>query len=151
MYSIHVLANMSLKGMAHTLDDYIWYWIIYYTHMYICHASILRCILFHLFNRFISISYHTSLVWEWMQWDSKWIFTIRRNVWFAILRHYALCMQAQIAKLMGPTWGPPWSSRPQIGPCWPHEPCYQGGNPCANIIYMKYGVASILHLFIWIR
>ena len=27
---------------------------------------------------------------------------------------------------MGPTWGPPGSCRPQIGPCWPHEPFYQG-------------------------
>ena len=32
----------------------------------------------------------------------------------------------QIAKFMGPTWGPPGSCRPQMGPCWPHEPCYQG-------------------------
>ena len=29
-------------------------------------------------------------------------------------------------KFMGPTWGPPGSYRPQMGPCWPHEPCYQG-------------------------
>ena len=27
---------------------------------------------------------------------------------------------------MGPTWGPPGSCRLQMGPCWPHEPCYQG-------------------------
>ena len=28
---------------------------------------------------------------------------------------------------MGPTWGPPGSFRPQMGPkCWTHEPCYQG-------------------------
>ena len=33
---------------------------------------------------------------------------------------------SQIAKYMGPTWGPPGSCRPQMGPCWPHEPCYQG-------------------------
>ena len=27
---------------------------------------------------------------------------------------------------MGSTWGPPGSCRPKMGPCWPHEPCYQG-------------------------
>ena len=27
---------------------------------------------------------------------------------------------------MGPTWGPPGSCRPQVGPMWPREPCYQG-------------------------
>ena len=27
---------------------------------------------------------------------------------------------------MGPTWGPPGSCRPQMGPCWLHETCYQG-------------------------
>ena len=32
----------------------------------------------------------------------------------------------QIAKFMGPTWGPPGSCRPRWAPCWPHEPCYQG-------------------------
>ena len=31
---------------------------------------------------------------------------------------------------MGPTWGPPGSCRPQMAPCWPHEPCYQGVFPC---------------------
>ena len=29
-------------------------------------------------------------------------------------------------KFTGPTWGPPGSCRPQMGPRWPHEPCYQG-------------------------
>ena len=27
---------------------------------------------------------------------------------------------------MGPTWGPPGSCRSQMGPCWPHELCFQG-------------------------
>ena len=35
-------------------------------------------------------------------------------------------IQTQIAMFMGPTLGPPGSCRPQMGPCWPHEPCYQG-------------------------
>ena len=37
-----------------------------------------------------------------------------------------LIITTKIAKFMGPTWGPPGSCRPQMGPCWPHEPCYQG-------------------------
>ena len=36
-----------------------------------------------------------------------------------------LLLWTQIARLMGPTWGPPGSCRPQVGPCKPHEPCYQ--------------------------
>ena len=32
---------------------------------------------------------------------------------------------------MRPTWGPPGSCRPQMGPCWSHEPCYQG---CLKLI-----------------
>ena len=34
--------------------------------------------------------------------------------------------QTQITRFMGPTWGPSGARRPQMGPCWPHEPCYQG-------------------------
>ena len=34
--------------------------------------------------------------------------------------------EPQIAKFMGPTWGPPGSCRPRWGPYWSHEPCYQG-------------------------
>ena len=30
---------------------------------------------------------------------------------------------------MGPTWGTPGPCRPQMAPCWPHEPCYQGWFP----------------------
>ena len=29
---------------------------------------------------------------------------------------------------MGPTWGPPGSCRPKVGPCGPHEPCYLGNH-----------------------
>ena len=32
----------------------------------------------------------------------------------------------QIAKFMGPTWGPPGSYQLQMGPMLAHEPCYQG-------------------------
>ena len=38
----------------------------------------------------------------------------------------AINIITQITKSMGPTWGPPGSCQPQMGPCWPHEPCYQG-------------------------
>ena len=31
-----------------------------------------------------------------------------------------------IVRFTWPTWGPPASCRPQVGPCWPHELCYQG-------------------------
>ena len=33
---------------------------------------------------------------------------------------------SQIAKFMGPTWGPPGSCRPQMGLMLAHEPYYQG-------------------------
>ena len=29
-----------------------------------------------------------------------------------------------LARLMGPKWDPPGADRTQVGPCWPHEPCY---------------------------
>ena len=32
----------------------------------------------------------------------------------------------QIAKFIGLTWGPPGPCRPQLAPCWLHEPCNQG-------------------------
>ena len=37
--------------------------------------------------------------------------------------------QFPVARIMGPTWGPPGSYRPHVGPCRPHEPCYQGISP----------------------
>ena len=47
-------------------------------------------------------------------------------------RPYTMCMYfrctvlPQIARFMGPAWGPPMSCRPRWAPCLPHEPCYQG-------------------------
>ena len=41
-------------------------------------------------------------------------------------------MVAQIAKIMGPTWGPPGSCRPQMGPILAHEPCYRGWKALVN-------------------
>ena len=40
--------------------------------------------------------------------------------------HYFISIASQIAKFMGPTWSLPVSCRPQMDPCWPHEPCFQG-------------------------
>ena len=50
----------------------------------------------------------------------------------------------QITKFMGPTWGPPGSCRPQMGPCWPHEPCYQGTDAC-RCTWWVYNRARIRH------
>ena len=54
--------------------------------------------------------------------------------------------RTQIAKFMGPTWGPPgsrWAS------CWPHESCYQGSlwnppSPC-----MIDGLCDDMNTSIW--
>ena len=37
---------------------------------------------------------------------------------------------------MGPTWGPPGSCRPQVGPMLAHKPCYQGICQVANVLLM---------------
>ena len=39
---------------------------------------------------------------------------------------YSSNKATKIAKFMGPTWCPPGSCRPQIGPMLAHEPCFQG-------------------------
>ena len=39
-------------------------------------------------------------------------------------------LYSQIAKFMGPTWGPPGSCRPQMGPML--APCYQGWIPLVH-------------------
>ena len=38
------------------------------------------------------------------------------------------------SKFHGAKMDPPGSCRPQMGPCWPHEPCYQG---CEGLITGK--------------
>ena len=47
----------------------------------------------------------------------------------------------QIARFMGPTWGPPGSCRPRMGPCWPHEPCYQG---IVTVVIHSMGIDSFV-------
>ena len=41
---------------------------------------------------------------------------------------------------MGPTWGPPGSCRPTMGPCWPHEHCFQGN--CTDILRGHFVLVS---------
>ena len=49
----------------------------------------------------------------------------------------------QIAKFMGPTWGPSGADRTQVGPCWPHELCYQGHNEmCTQKILQEVQILS---------
>ena len=52
---------------------------------------------------------------------------------YVISELYPLCnlyqsydQQSEIAEFMGPIWGSLGSGRPQMGPWWPHESCYQG-------------------------
>ena len=54
----------------------------------------------------------------------------------------------QIARSMGPTWGPPGSCRPQMGPCWPHEPCYQG-NFWQTFGLFEHGRFVLFYLWKW--
>ena len=52
-----------------------------------------------------------------------------RKLWSGIFQYSFILLDiiiTQIAKFMGPTWGPPGSYRPQMGPMLAHEPCYQG-------------------------
>ena len=53
-------------------------------------------------------------------------------------------MHPQIAKILGPTWGPLGPVGPRWAPCRPHEPCYQGQWSCIksrmNIFY--YNILS---------
>ena len=37
------------------------------------------------------------------------------------------------SKVHGANMGPTGSCRPQMGPCWPHEPCYQGTDGAAPL------------------
>ena len=44
---------------------------------------------------------------------------------------------------MGPTWGPPWSCRPQTGPVLAHEPCYQGAEILSLVILRPNTIPGI--------
>ena len=40
---------------------------------------------------------------------------------------------AVTTRFMRPTWGQPGADRTQVGPCWPHEPCYLGASAFTNL------------------
>ena len=68
-------------------------------------------------------------------------------------RFITLNIKSQIAKFMGPTWGPPGSCRPQAGPMLAHKPCYQGyiieRVPVVDSNY--HGTSLGFHVFITFR
>ena len=69
-----------------------------------------------------------------------WLFDIRLKFIFDIC--------TQIAKFMAPTWGPPETCRPQMGPMLSHEPCYQG--IFAVLLYLaSYGHVIVLFWLAW--
>ena len=48
------------------------------------------------------------------------------------------------------SWGPPGSCRPQMGPCWAHEHCYQGGSSTGRNTYVVRHLplpVAIIHHF----
>ena len=57
------------------------------------------------------------------------------SIWESVL---VFARSAQIARFMGPTWGPPGSCRPHVGPCWPHKPWYQGVYYYARMSYFAF-------------
>ena len=61
-------------------------------------------------------------------WNSCNIVALRRecSVETSACKHTVVCTGAQIAKFMGPTWGPPGSCRPQMGPMLAPWTLYQG-------------------------
>ena len=64
-----------------------------------------------------------GIFWLWGQYHARWSPSSPC--------HQNINRHTQMAKFMGPTWSPPGTCRPQMGPCWPHEPCYQGSIGCA--------------------
>ena len=78
-------------------------------------------------------------------WDTSWhINEIRFWLAKAMPRWntHAHMLTPQIAKFMGPTWGPPGSCRPRWAPCWPHELCYQR-RTCSKSIKMDHVLYSL--------
>ena len=58
--------------------------------------------------------------------------------WHPRREKHTICLNtiAQIARFMGPTWGPPGSDR--WAPRWSHKPCYQGGYAWYSCIGYAY-------------
>ena len=63
--------------------------------------------------------------------------------------------RTKITKIMGPTWGPPGSCGPQMGPCWPHEPCYQGkyshATTALSLFLSRFAFSNALSLVLRFR
>ena len=66
--------------------------------------------------------------------------------WKHMLRTFILShtLTAQIARFMGPTWDPPGADRTQVGPCWSHEPCFQGV-VSAHMVWWEFIIMLRLH------
>ena len=73
------------------------------------------------------------------------------TTWCSLRRHYNH-ITTKIARFMGPTWGPPGSCRPQMGPMlapWTlssgyyQAPIYQNNSPSPTNAYMHQGAVSI--------
>ena len=52
--------------------------------------------------------------------------TISIMSWNTLFEVGSWMVDTQIARFMRPTWGPPGTCRPQLGPMLAHEPCYEG-------------------------
>ena len=74
-----------------------------------------------MYSQNISIFISKCEIFVWNMRLMLNISTLPQNNYLSIFHTYT-----QIAKFMGPTWGPSGSCRPQMGPCWPHEPWNQG-------------------------
>ena len=61
----------------------------------------------------IVLYFVVAMLWFLLRWCDLFTYIL----WVACLAW------SQIAKFMGPTWGPSGSCWPQMGPMWPHEPC----------------------------
>ena len=66
----------------------------------------------------IKINYLVPFKRSWQTWNIL-IFSF-----FLFLAKLSLL--SRMTGFTRPTWGPPGFCRPQLGPCWPHELCYQG-------------------------
>ena len=85
-----------------------------------------------------------------------WLTTDNHQHWFMVQKKLSNCLRSvtpntnansQTAKFMGPKWGPPGSCRPQMGPCWPHEHCYQGLYAKLTSCYECLHNTGVRHLY----
>ena len=89
----------------------------------------------------ISENYAHSLCFDGVE---KWL------IWpisFRVINFWPNEHCIEIAKFMGPTWGPPGSCPPQMGPMLAHEPCFQGMPGKWLVLPLEYipGIMYIVH------